>query len=276
MTFKTLSLEIGRVVEVRLTRATDGNPVDTALFDELERACGLVRDDASVRAVMLSDEGGADVGGRRADVGGQTSEGGGRRSAAEDGSLSEEGRLYIEGAAAAGVLPFRCLELLPVPVIAVIEAAAIGAGLELALACDVRVASEAATFSMPQVADGAMPRLGGTQRLPRIAGRSVASSMILLGTVLDAQAALACGLVNAVTAPGAARARAMQVAESIASRAPLAVRYAKEAVLRGLDMPLEQALRYETDLTVILQTTADRAEGVAAFLEKREPRFTGE
>jgi enoyl-CoA hydratase/carnithine racemase len=161
-------------------------------------------------------------------------------------------------------------------VIAVIEGATAGAELELALACDVRVASEAATFSMPQVASGTMPSLGGTQRLPRIAGRAVASSMILLGTVLDARAALACGLVNAATAPGAARARAMQIAESIAARGPLAVRYAKEAMLQGLDMPLEQALRYETDLTVILQTTSDRAEGVSAFLQKREARFRGE
>jgi enoyl-CoA hydratase/carnithine racemase len=99
--------------------------------------------------------------------------------------------------------------------------------------------------------------------------------MILLGEPLDARAALACGLVNAVAPHGEARAEAERIAGAIASRGPIAVRYAKEAVLRGLDMPLEQALRYETDLTVILQTTADRAEGVRAFLEKRPPRFEG-
>jgi enoyl-CoA hydratase/carnithine racemase len=99
--------------------------------------------------------------------------------------------------------------------------------------------------------------------------------MLLLGETLDAETARLCGLVNRVAPPGDVGSTARAIAESIASRGPLAVRYAKEAILRGLDMPLDQALRYETDLTVILQTTADRAEGVRAFLEKRPPRFEG-
>jgi enoyl-CoA hydratase/carnithine racemase len=169
----------------------------------------------------------------------------------------------------------RALELLPQPVIACIDGAIAGAALEIALACDVRVAGAGATFAMAQVAGGGMPSGGGTQRLPRVAGRSKASEMILLGATLDAEDALACGLVNAVAADGGAVAEATQLAERIATQGPLAVRYAKEAVLRGLEMPLEQALRYETDLTVILQTTHDRDEGVRAFLEKRAPRFEG-
>ncbi len=120
-----------------------------------------------------------------------------------------------------------------------------------------------------------MPCGGGTQRLPRLVGRAKAAEMILLGQSLDAAAALACGLVNRVAPRGEARAAAERLARTMASRGPLALRYAKEAINRGLDMPLEQALRYETDLTVILQTTRDRAEGVRAFLEKRPPRFEG-
>lgn len=169
----------------------------------------------------------------------------------------------------------RALELLPQPVISCVEGEIAGGALEIALACDVRVAGAGATFAMPQVADGTMPSGGGTQRLPRVVGRTKAAEMILVGVELDAEAALACGLVNAVTDSGEATAEGRRLAKRIAAQGPLAVRYAKEAVLRGLEMPLEQALRYETDLTIILQTTRDRDEGVRAFLEKRPPRFEG-
>ena len=180
-----------------------------------------------------------------------------------------------EAAANARALPFRFLELARMPVIAVIEGACEDTALELALACDLRVASESATFAMTQVGGGQVPSLGGTQRLPRLVGRPLALEMILLATRVAAAEALSCGLVNAITPPGHAAAGARRLAETIASRGPLAVGYAKEAVLRGLDMPLDQALRYETDLTVILQTTSDRDEGVRAFLEKRPPDFEG-
>lgn len=179
--------------------------------------------------------------------------------------------LASDAAPVPGRLAFRCIETTAQPVIAVIDGAASGAGLELALACDMRVASEEATFSMDL--DGLMPLFGGTQRLPRVAGAGIAARMLLLGETLPAADALRCGLVNAVAAEPEDAARA--IATTIASRGPLAVRYAKEAVVRGAAMPLEQALRYETDLTVILQTTADRAEGVRAFLDKRPPRFEG-
>lgn len=169
----------------------------------------------------------------------------------------------------------RALELLPQPVVACVEGAVAGAALEVILACDIRIAGAGASFSMPQIRDGRIPSAGGTQRLPRLAGRAKAAEMILLGVTLDGQEALACGLANAVAADGESLAEGQRMASRIAQQGPLAVRYAKEAVLRGLDMPLEQALRYETDLTVILQTTEDRAEGVQAFLDKRAPRFDG-
>jgi enoyl-CoA hydratase len=166
------------------------------------------------------------------------------------------------------------LELLPQPVIAVLGGDAGGAGLDLALACDLRLAHAGARFAMPLAGDCGW--FGGTQRLPRLVGRSRATEMLLLGESVSADTALEWGLVNAVAEDLAAlQSQAERLCLAIAARGPLAVRYAKEAINRGFDLPLDQALRYETDLTVILQTTDDRAEGVRAFLEKRQPSFRG-
>lgn len=169
----------------------------------------------------------------------------------------------------------RAIELLAVPVIACIESAADDMLLALALACDLRVAADGATFTVSSGGRGEVPGAGLTQRLPRLAGETVASRMLLAGYTLDARAAYASGLLNEVTASRETVVCAKGIANRIAEQGPIAVRYAKEAIRQGLDMPLEQALRYETDLTIILQTTYDRAEGVKAFLEKRSPKFEG-
>jgi enoyl-CoA hydratase len=244
MRYDTLALaRRDHIAELRLARPGDGNPIDARFLAELEAASAELHDDADARVVLLTHEGGVFSAGARGEVPEHSS--------------------------------FRSLELLPQPVIAVIEGDAVGAGFELALACDVRIASESARFSLPQVANGGIPTFGGTQRLPRLAGRWVAAFMLLLGETLDGREAAACGLVNAALPLAEVRPHAERLAASMAARGPLALRYAKEAILRGLDMPLDQALRFETDLTVILQTTADRAEGVRAFLEKRAPDFEG-
>jgi enoyl-CoA hydratase/carnithine racemase len=128
---------------------------------------------------------------------------------------------------------------------------------------------------MPETALGLVPHGGGTQRLPRAVGRAHALRLLLTGETIDANEAYRIGLVSQVTPAGEERAAARVIASAIAARGPIATRYAKEAVLRGLDLPLQQGLRTELDLTVILQTTADRAEGVRAFVERREPDFTG-
>ncbi|MEX0785070.1 MAG: enoyl-CoA hydratase-related protein, partial [Dehalococcoidia bacterium] len=141
--------------------------------------------------------------------------------------------------------------------------------------CDVRLAAEGARFSLPETGSGALPMAGGTQRLARLVGRGEALRLILLGEEIDAQEALRIGLVSGVYPKEQLLGEAEALAQRMASRGPIALRYAKEAVRRGLDQPLDQALRYETDLTVILQSTEDRAEGVRAFLEKREPKFKG-
>ncbi len=171
--------------------------------------------------------------------------------------------------------PFSCLADLACPVLAVVKGRAHGAGLELALAADIRVCSEDASLALPELEDGRLPLAGGSQRLPRIVGRSRAASMLLLAEALDAEAALAAGLVSRVFADAGLSAEATALAHRIASRGPIALRYAKEAVHNGLEMTLEHGLRYELDLSIILQTTSDRAEGVRAFLEKRPPDFQG-
>ncbi len=156
-----------------------------------------------------------------------------------------------------------------------VQGDALSAGLELALACDVRIAAAGARFGFPETGMGVVPMGGGTQRLARLVGRGKALEMILTAEPIDAEAALAAGLVSAVVPGDRLAAEAEAVALRIAERGPIAVRYAKEAISRGLEMTLEQALRYENDLTIILQTTEDRAEGVRAFLEKRQPEFKG-
>lgn len=170
---------------------------------------------------------------------------------------------------------FDALAALPQPTVAALEGRAHSAGLELALACDIRVAAEGATFAMPETSLAMLPRGGGSQRLPRAVGRAHALRMLLTGEEIDAQEARRIGLVSAVVTTGEATAAALAIARAIASRGPIATRMAKEAVHRGSEMTLEQALRYELDLTVLLQTTADRAEGVRAFAAKRPPEFAG-
>ncbi|MCA9851115.1 MAG: enoyl-CoA hydratase/isomerase family protein, partial [Dehalococcoidia bacterium] len=164
---------------------------------------------------------------------------------------------------------------IPQPVIAAIRGRAHSVALELALACDVRVTDEDATFAMGDTSLGRVPLAGGTQRLPRAIGRAQALRLVLLGEEIDAAEALRLGLVSRAVRADELDAAAMAIADAIASRGPIATRLAKEAVHRGVEMPLDQALRYELDLTVLLQSTADRAEGVRAFAEKRPPRFIG-
>jgi enoyl-CoA hydratase/carnithine racemase len=171
--------------------------------------------------------------------------------------------------------PFGCLAALPQPVIAALHGDVSGGGLAMALACDIRICSDGASFSFSDVASGLVPAAGVTQRLPRLVGRGNALGLLLGGEALSAQDALRIGLVTEVVAGRDVLSRAQAIAARIGERGPLAIRYAKEAVQRGADMPLEQALRYETDLTVILQTTEDRAEGVRAFIAKDPPAFKG-
>jgi len=162
---------------------------------------------------------------------------------------------------------------LSVPVVAIIAGPAVGAGAELALAADLRIAGPRASFAFPHLADGALPRHGATQRLPRIVGRTRAMEMLLSGRRVGAHEAHRIGLVTQVSTQPATAARA--VAAELCEKGPIALRLAKEAVRASADLPLAAGVRLEQDLYVLLQTTRDRAEGVRAFLAKRRPKFRG-
>jgi enoyl-CoA hydratase/carnithine racemase len=161
------------------------------------------------------------------------------------------------------------------PVIAAINGDALGQGLEIALACDLRIVSQSARFAMPQILENEIPWDGGTQRLSRIVGRTRALEMILTGETVDAGCALAMGLVSRVVEKDRLMASAMETAIQMAKKGPIALRYAKEAILKGMDVTLEQGFKMEADLYFLLHTTADRTEGIKAFQEKRTPKFEG-
>ena len=161
------------------------------------------------------------------------------------------------------------------PIIAAINGHCLAGGLEIALACDLRIASENASFGLPEVTRGIIPGAGGTQRLPRLVGPERALDLIMTGRRIDAQEAERIGLVSRVVAIEELQEQAMQTARLIAANGPLAVRAAKAAVWRGLDMPLEEGLRVEQLLAEPVRQSEDAREGPRAFLEKREPEFKG-
>ncbi|MGH7276723.1 MAG: enoyl-CoA hydratase/isomerase family protein [Candidatus Rokuibacteriota bacterium] len=167
------------------------------------------------------------------------------------------------------------MERCPQPIIAAIRGYALGGGLELALACDIRVAGDDARLGLTEIDLAIIPGGGGTQRLPRLVGRGKALEMILTGARLDAREALSIGLVERVVPAAQVLPVARELAQALAAKAPVALRYAKEAVTKGLELPLADGIRLESDLATLLRTTEDRIEGARAFLEKRKPRFTG-
>jgi enoyl-CoA hydratase/carnithine racemase len=161
------------------------------------------------------------------------------------------------------------------PILAAMNGFAFGGGLELALACDIRIAAADVQMGLTEINLAIIPGGGGTQRLPRLIGRGKALEMILTGARIPADEALSIGLVERVVPTGEALKAATELARVIAAKAPVALRYAKEAVVKGLELPLADGLRLEGDLSTLLRTTEDRVEGAQAFLEKRAPRWTG-
>lgn len=160
-------------------------------------------------------------------------------------------------------------------VIAVIDGDAIGEYLELALACDIRIATDRSRFALPEVAKGTIPSGGGTQRLPRLIGQAKALEMILTADMIDADEALRIGLVHKIFPFKEVGEKSELLVNKIAEQAPIALRFCKEAVYKGMDLAFEQGLRMEADLYFLIQTTSDRMDGIRAFLEKRPPAFKG-
>ena len=173
-------------------------------------------------------------------------------------------------------IDFRAeMERCPQPIIAAIRGFALGGGLELALACDIRIAAEDAQLGLTEINLAIIPGGGGTQRLPRLVGRGKALEMILTGMRVPAAEALRIGLVERVVPVADLQPAAQALARQIADKAPIALRYAKESVVGGLALPLADGIRLEGDLSTLLRTTEDRVEGAKAFVEKRKPRWTG-
>ncbi len=168
--------------------------------------------------------------------------------------------------------PMRGMEVWK-PLIAAINGVALGGGLEIALACDLRIASEKARLGLPEVTLGLIPGWGGTQRLPRMVPRCKAAELLLTGKHIDAQEAYRIGLVNTVVPPEAVLPTAREWAETICQAGPLAVRAAKEAMVRGISLTLEDGFWLEDALEAYLMSTEDYTEGTTAFLEKRKPDF---
>ncbi len=170
---------------------------------------------------------------------------------------------------------FTVLDAFPKPIIAMINGFCLGGGNELAMACDLRVASEKSRFGQPEINLGIIPGGGGTQRLTNLIGESKAMEMILTGEMIDAPTAFKYGLVNYVYSAEELEAKTMELAARIAEKSPIALQMCKEAVKFASRSNLDEGLRREIDLFAICFSTEDKKEGVAAFLEKRQPTFTG-
>jgi len=170
---------------------------------------------------------------------------------------------------------FTAIDTFPKPIIAMINGYCLGGGCELALACDIRIASETASFGQPEINLGIIPGGGGTQRLTRLVGEGKAMEMILTGDMIDAKSAYAIGLVNHVFPADQLQAKTMEIANRIADKSPIALSLAKESVKLASRSNLDEGLRREVDLFALCFSTEDKNEGVSAFLEKRKPEFKG-
>jgi methylglutaconyl-CoA hydratase len=246
------------VVWVTLDRPEARNALSKAVNLELLRLAWQLGEDPAVRAVVLTGAGdvafsaGADLKERR-------------------GVPASEAGPYIDAISGA----IDAWARIPRPTLAALNGAAFGGGLELALACDLRIAAEHAELGLTEVRLGIMPGAGGTQRLPRLVGVAAAKEMILLGRRVSARRAEAIGLVNAVVPGPALRDEVERWLAELAGSAPLSVMKAKEAIERGLDLPIEQALELERQCYDVTLVSEDRDEGLRAFAERRPPRFVG-
>ncbi|KAK9818229.1 hypothetical protein WJX72_009082 [[Myrmecia] bisecta] len=172
---------------------------------------------------------------------------------------------------------FNAVEALPMPTVAVVDGYALGGGAELALACDLRVSGAAAQFAFPETRLGIIPGAGGTQRLPRVVGRTRAKELIFTGRRINAQEAVDIGLVDFLAEEGAsAEQRGLQLARDIAKAGPIALRMAKSAINQGSEVNLQAGLQMEEAMYARVLGTQDRLEGLKAFAEKRTPQFTGQ
>ena len=259
MTPETVHVEReGAVAVVTIDRRQVLNALDRATIDDLRRVMLDVRRDEGVRCVIVT--------------------GAGEKAFVAGADIQELERLSPTEAGAyalAGQHVFDLVEHLGKPVVAAVNGFALGGGCELAMACTLRVASETARFGQPEVKLGVTPGFGGTQRLPRLVGKGRALDLLLTGRLVDAQEALAIGLVNRVVPAADLMPKARELAVALGALAPVAMRSIIEAVHRGTEMAFHEAAFLEATLFGLCFSTADMREGTRAFLEKRPATFTG-
>jgi enoyl-CoA hydratase len=247
------------VATVTINRPKVLNALNAQTFDELRRALLAFRQDPGVRAVILTGAGdksfiaGADI-----------------------NELSVQSPTGGRDHALRGQHVLDLIENLGKPVIAAINGYALGGGCEVAMACTIRIAADTARLGQPEINLGLIPGYAGTQRLPRLVGRGRALELLLTGDHISAGEAHRIGLVNRVVAPGELMAEARRIAQALAAKAPIAMRYIIDAVNTGLQMPLAEAQVFEATLFGLVSTTEDMREGTRAFLEKRTAAFKGQ
>ncbi|HEY0005895.1 MAG TPA: enoyl-CoA hydratase-related protein [Pyrinomonadaceae bacterium] len=256
--YETLLVERrDRVALITINRPEKRNALNIQTREEGALVLEELREDESIRVVVFTGAGdkafiaGADI----AEFAGRTA--------------------LTQRAVMLGRSLFTAIDSFPKPVIAMVNGYCLGGGCELALACDLRIASEAASFGQPEINLGIIPGGGGTQRLTRLVGEGKAMELILTGDIINAQTALNIGLVNLVVSAEELEAKTMEMANRIAEKSPIALRMAKEAVKLASRSNLDEGLRREVDLFALCFSSEDKDEGVRAFLEKRKAVFKG-
>jgi enoyl-CoA hydratase/carnithine racemase len=256
MLYKTLTVQReDYILIISLSSLTNYQGKISILSDELTELCREVDLDQEIRVIILTGDGEKSFS-IETDLGGVVS-----------GEIGKQQIRFLSIA--------EPIAQISKPVIAAINGDAIGLGLELALACDIRIATEICYFGLPHVKSGLIPWDGGTQRLSRLVGKGKALELILTGETIGAPEACRIGLLNKVVPTNDLMKTVMAMAREMASKGPVALRYTKEAIQKGMDLTLEQGLRLEADLYLLIHTTQDRTEGIQAFREKRTPKFEG-
>lgn len=256
MEFENLLLKKeGKVCVLSINRPKALNALNTDVLNELNAAIDLIEKDEEVYVVVITGEGKAFVAG--ADI------------VEMKDKNAEEARIFAK----LGIETFRKIELMEKPVIAAVNGFALGGGCELAMSCDIRIAGEKAKFGQPEVGLGITPGFAGTQRLPRLVGSAKAKELILTADMINAAEAEKIGLVNKVVPQEEIMNEAMNMANKIASKGQIAVRYAKTAINRGIETDIETGMAIEKDLFGLCFATEDQKEGMTAFIEKRAAEF---
>jgi len=258
MAYQLLTFDVAdRIATITVTRPDKLNALNDALMAELDDAI----DDAIARE----------------DVGGVLLTGAGRAfvAGADISEMVGEGALAMKARAERGQRTFRRFETSPKPTVAAVNGFALGGGCELAMACHIRVASDAAKFGQPEVKLGIVPGYGGTQRLPRLVGKGRALQLLMTGEMIDAAEAYRIGLANAVVPAAELLDRARALLTQMLANAPVALALCIEAVNAGYDLPIEEAMQMEAHQFGLSASTDDMREGTAAFLAKRAAQFQG-